>query len=93
VPGRRGPARTVNRQEHRALRAIAKTMESDDPELAELFRSFGDDDGRRPYRIAGWAAVPLLLLGAWAGDAMVLLTGVLVAIWAGLGWTARGEPR
>jgi hypothetical protein len=46
----------VNRQEHRALRGIAKTMESDDPELAELFRSFGDDE-RRLYRIAGWAAV------------------------------------
>lgn len=83
----------MNRQEHRALRVIAKSMESDDPELAELFRSFGDDDQGPLYRIAGWAVLPLLLLGAWTGDSMVLLTGVLVAIWAGLEWTARREPR
>ena len=83
----------MNRQEHRALRGIAKTMESDDPELAELFRSFGDDDRRPLYRIAGWAVLSLLLLGAWTGDAVLLLTGVVVAIWAGLAWAARREPR
>jgi hypothetical protein len=83
----------VNRQEHRTLRAIAKTMESDDPELAELFHSFGDDDQSPLYRIAAWTVVPLLLLGAWTGDAVVLLTGVVVAVWGGLEWTVRRESR
>lgn len=79
----------LNRHEHRALRAIEKGMKADDPELAELLRSFGGDAGRRMYRYAGWAAGPALLLGLSLGDVVLLLTGVILTIWAVLGWTAR----
>jgi hypothetical protein len=79
----------LNRQENRALRAIEKNVEADDPELAELLRSFGGVAVRRLHRYAGWAAGPLLLLGVVAGDAVLLLTGVVFATWAVLGWTAR----
>ncbi|OXM64702.1 DUF3040 domain-containing protein [Amycolatopsis vastitatis] len=79
----------LNRQEHRALRAIEKSMKADDPELAEQLRSFGGDAVRRLYRYAGWAAGPLLLLGVGMGDAVLLVTGLLLAIWAVLGRTAR----
>lgn len=79
----------LNRQEHRALRAIEKNVEADDPELAELLRSFGGVAVRRLHRYAGWAAGPLLLLGVVVGDAVLLLTGVVFATWAVLGWTAR----
>ncbi|MEV6878301.1 DUF3040 domain-containing protein [Amycolatopsis sp. NPDC051128] len=79
----------LNRQEHRALRAIEKNVEADDPELAELLGSFGGVAVRRLHRYAGWAAGPLLLLGVVVGDAVLLLTGVVFATWAVLGWTAR----
>ncbi|RSM44821.1 DUF3040 domain-containing protein [Amycolatopsis balhimycina DSM 5908] len=79
----------LNRQEHRALRAIEKSMKAEDPELAEQLRSFGGDAVRRLHRYAGWAAGPLVLLGIAVGDAVPLLTGVLLATWAVLGWTAR----
>lgn len=79
----------LNRQEHRALRAIEKSMKADDPELAELLRSFGGDAGRRLHRYAGWAAGPVLLLGISLGDVVLLVTGVLLTIWAVLAWTMR----
>ena len=79
----------LNRQEHRALRGIEKNVAADDPELAELLRSFGGVAVRRLHRYAGWAAGPLLLLGIVLGDAVLLLTGVVLATWAVLGWTAR----
>jgi len=79
----------LNRQENRALRAIEKSVKADDPELAELLRSFGGAAVRRLHRYAGWAAGPLLLLGIVLGDAVLLLTGVVLATWAVLGWTAR----
>ena len=79
----------MNRQEHRALRAIEKNIKADDPELAELLSSFGDEDEHRAHRYAGIAAVPLLLLGISAGDVVLLLTAVLLAIWAVLGWTVQ----
>jgi hypothetical protein len=77
----------LDRQEHRALRAIEKSVKAEDPELAELLRSFGGDAVRRLHRYAGWVAAPLLLLGIGVGDAVLLLTGVLLAIWAVLGRT------
>jgi len=80
----------MNRQENRALRAIEKSMKADDPELAELLRSFDGDAGRRIHRYAGWAAGPVLLLGISLGDVVLLLTGVVLTIWAVLAWTLRG---
>ncbi|HEX6359266.1 DUF3040 domain-containing protein [Actinophytocola sp.] len=80
----------MNRQENRALRAIEKSIKADDPELAELLDSFAEDDSEnRTHRYVGIAAVPLLLLGISAGDVVLLMTGVLLAIWAVLGWTVR----
>jgi hypothetical protein len=79
----------MNRHEHRALRAIEKNLEADDPELAGLFRSSGSRRRRRMYWFAGSLAVPLLLLGFSSGDAVILLTGVLLAMAAVLGWTAQ----
>jgi hypothetical protein len=72
----------LNRQEHRALRVIEKSMQAEDPELAELLRSFGGVAVSRLHRYAGWAAGPLLLLGIVMGDAVLLLTGVVLATWA-----------
>ncbi|MBE8519500.1 DUF3040 domain-containing protein [Amycolatopsis sp. H6(2020)] len=83
----------LNRQEHRALRVIEKSMQAEDPELAELLRSFGGVAVRRLHRYAGWAAGPLLLLGIVMGDAVLLLTGVVFAIWAVLSWTAAAGGR
>ena len=82
-----------NRQENRALRAIEKNLETNDPELAELLRSLGDgtEGEGRAHRYAGWVAVPLLLLGLSAGDVVLLLTGVLLALWAVLGWVVRAH--
>ena len=79
----------MNRQENRALRAIEKSMQADDPELAELFRSFDGDAGKRIHRYAAWAAGPVLLLGISLGDVVLLLTGVILTIWAVLAWTVR----
>ncbi|MEV5721257.1 DUF3040 domain-containing protein [Amycolatopsis mediterranei] len=79
----------LDRREQRVLRAIEKSMEADDPELAEQLRSVGGDAVTRLYRYAGWTAGPLILLGIGMGDALTLLTGVLLATWAVLGRIAR----
>jgi hypothetical protein len=81
----------MNRQEHRALRAIEKNLEADDPELAELLRASGGRRRGRMSWLVGALAVPLLLLGFSSGDEVLLLTGVLLAMGAVLAWTAQAS--
>ncbi len=87
----------MNPQERRALRAIEKNLTVEDPVLAELLRlSEGPPQGRTHWfarewihRLAGWLAVVFLLLGLGLGDAVLLLTAVLLAGGADLGWIVR----
>jgi hypothetical protein len=79
----------MNRQEHRALRAIEKNLKADDPELAKLLRSFGDGSWGRIHKFAGLLAVLLLFLGVSSGAGVLLLTGVLLALGVVLKWTAQ----
>ncbi len=83
----------MNRQEHRTLRAIERTMKADDPELAELLGSFGS--GSRAWRhwLVGVAAVLVFLLGVSMGDVLFLLTGVLLGAGAILMWTVQAPRR
>jgi hypothetical protein len=78
----------MNREEHRELRAIEKNLKADDPELAELLSSsWGRRRGR--HWLAASLAVPLLLLGFSAGDWVLVLTGMLLAMGAVLAWTVQ----
>jgi O-antigen ligase len=87
----------MNLQERRALRVIEKNLTVEDPVLAELLRlSEGPPQGRTRWfarewirRLAGWLAVAFLLLGLGLGDAALLLTAVLLAGGAVLGWIVR----
>ena len=87
----------MNQQERRTLRAIEKNLTVEDPVLVELLRlSEGPPQGRTHWfagewihRLAGWLAVAFLLLGLALGDAALLLTAVLLAGGAALGWILR----
>ena len=92
----------MNQQERRTLRAIEKNLTVEDPVLAELLRlSEGPPQGRTHWfvgewirRLAAWLAVAFLLLGLALGDAVLLLTAVLLAGGAVLGWivpAVRGD--
>ena len=91
----------MNPQERRALRVIEKNLTVEDPVLAELLRlSEGPPQGRTDWfarewirRLAGWLAVVFLLLGLGLGDAVLLLTAVLLAGGAVLGWIVRAVRR
>ena len=85
----------MNRQEHRALRAIEKNLTIDDPKLAELLRASGESRRSRIHRYAAWIAVSFALLGFVLGDVMLLLTaGLVLAGGAVLTWAARRyDPR
>jgi hypothetical protein len=79
----------VKRQELRALRAIEKNLEADDPQLAEQLRSFGGVAGRRRYWIAGSVAAFLFLIGISSGDGALLLSSLFLGFGAFVDWMVR----
>jgi hypothetical protein len=87
----------MNLQERRALRAIEKNLTVEDPVLAGLLRpSEGPPQGRTHWfarewihRLAGCLAAVFLLLGLALGNAVLILTAMLLASGAVLGWIVR----
>jgi hypothetical protein len=80
----------VNWQEHRRLRAIEKNLTTDDPRLAELFAS---SRGSRVRWLAGWLALPFVLLGLVPDELITLLTVALPALRAVLSWWQSRMPQ
>jgi hypothetical protein len=79
----------MNRQEHRALRAIEKNLTAEDPELAELLRPSERRSRRWIHRSAWGFAVLFLLLALVLGDALLMLTAALFAGGAALTWAVK----
>jgi hypothetical protein len=80
----------VNWQEHRRLRAIEKNLTTDDPRLAELL---GSPRGSRVRWLAGWLALPFVLLGFVQDEVITLLTVALPAVGAVLSWWQSRTPQ
>ncbi|MCE7003053.1 DUF3040 domain-containing protein [Kibdelosporangium philippinense] len=79
----------MKRREQRALRAIEKSLNADDPGLTRLFRSFGGGGRGRMHWYALPLALLLIFLGVSVGIGILILTGVVLLLVVILKWTAR----